>query len=105
MQKIKMSLAAFAIAAAALVSFKNPPSSSIKGKVSPANYAVHAWAISENDTLYTTINKGSFEFVNAQPGTYRIVVEAISPYRHLAKDGIVVGPAQEADIELSLQKY
>ena len=105
MKKIKFALAGLAIAIS-LISFKNLPATSIKGKVTPAKYCVHAWAISESDTLYTTINDGNFEFTNAKPGTYRIVIEATSPYRHMAKDGVVVKEGQSTDLgELSLQKW
>jgi hypothetical protein len=106
MKKIRMALAAFAIISTCFfVSFKNAPAPSIKGKVSPAWYAVHAWAINENDTLYTTIKDGSFEFPNAKPGIYRVIIEARSPYRHMAKEGIVVKDGEATDVALSLQKY
>jgi hypothetical protein len=55
--------------------------------------------------LYTSITDGSFDFTNARPGVYRIIIEARSPYRHMAKDGVVVKDGEETDIELSLQKY
>jgi hypothetical protein len=105
MKKIRMALPGFAIATAFLFSFKTSPAPSIKGKVTPAHYAVHAWAITQSDTLYTTIDDGSFEFPNAKPGVYRIVIEAKSPYRHMAKDNIVVKSGEETDVELALQKY
>jgi hypothetical protein len=106
MKKIRMALAAFAIAAT-LASFNNLPATSIKGKVTPAKYCgVYAWAISDKDTLYTTVNDGSFEFDNAKPGVYRIIIEAASPYKHMAKDGVVVKEGQAIDLgELSLQKW
>ena len=95
-----------AIATAGLLSFHKPATSIIKGKVTHAYYGVHAWAISEHDTLYTTISDGNFEFPITEPGTYRIVIEARSPYRHMAKDGIVVKDGQETNLgELSLQKW
>ena len=106
MKRTKMALSGFAIAAIGLLSFHSLPATSIKGKVTPAKYGVHAWAITDNDTLYTTITDGSFEFSNAKPGVYRIIVEAVSPYRHMAKDGIVVKDGESTDIgELSLAKY
>lgn len=106
MKKIRTALAAFAIISTCfLTSFKTAPATSIKGKVSPAWYAVHAWAISESDTLYTTITDGGFDFTNARPGVYRIIIEARSPYRHMVKEGVVVKDGEETDIELSLQKY
>jgi len=106
MKKISTALAVFTIAIASfLVSFKNAPAPSIKGKVSPAWYAVQAWAIGETDTLYTTVTDGSFDFSNAKPGVYRIIIEARSPYRSMAKDGVIVKDGEATDLELSLQKY
>ncbi len=99
-------LSALVIAAACLLSFNIPNAASIKGKVTPAHYGIRAWAISESDTLYTTIEKGSFEFPGAKPGTYLIIVEALSPYRHTQKDGVEVRSGEILDIgELSLLKY
>lgn len=103
MKKIRMALPALAIAG--LLSFKNQPAATIKGTVTPAWYGVHAWAVSKTDTLYTTITDGNFEFTNAEPGEYRIIIEARPPYRNLAKDGIVVKDGQPTDVELSLQKW
>ena len=99
-------LSALVITIVCLLSFNLPNVSSIKGKVSPSQYGIKAWAISDKDTLYTTIEDGNFEFYGAAPGVYRIVVEALSPYRHMAKDGIEVQSGQITDIgQLSLQKY
>ena len=106
MKKIRMATAAFAIILGSFtLSFKNAPAPSIKGKVSPGWYAVNAWAITETDTLYTSVTDGSFQFANPKPGVYRIVIEARSPYRHMAKEGIVVKDGEETDVELALQKY
>jgi hypothetical protein len=105
MKKTKMALSALAIAATGLFSFHSLPVTSLKGKVTPAKYGVHAWAISESDTLYTTVRNGSFEFTNARPGVYRIVIEARLPYRHTAKDNVVVKEGQATDVgEISLKK-
>lgn len=106
MKNIKLALQALSIITAiVLASFKNPPAPSIKGKVSPGWYAVNAWAITDTDTLYTSVSDGSFEFTNAKPGVYRIIIEAKSPYRHLAKDGVIVKDGEETDVALSLQRY
>ena len=106
MKKAKLALLSLAIAVAGLVSFRQPATSLIRGKVTPAFYGVHAWAISDHDTLYTTIADGNFEFSINEPGTYRIVIEARSPYRHMAKDGIIVNAGQETNLgELPLQKW
>lgn len=105
MKKTRIAFLSLAIAASVLLSFRSKPAS-IKGKITPAFYGIQAWAITETDTLYTTISDGSFEFPNAEPGVYRIIIEARSPYRHMAKDGIVVKDGQATDIgELSLQRW
>lgn len=106
MKKARISLLSFAIAAVALLSFQNSKPASIKGKITPAFYGINAWAISQTDTLYTTISDGNFEFPNAEPGVYKLIIEARSPYRSMAKDGIVVKDGQPIDIgELSLQRW
>ena len=104
--KRPIALYGFAIALLGLLSFSNPQPSSIKGKVTPAQYAENAWAVSETDTLYTTVTNGNFEFTNAEPGVYRIIIGASSPYRHTVKDSVVVNAGQATDIgELPLEKY
>ena len=96
----------FVLAMLGLLSFAKPQSSSIKGKVTPAQYAEYAWAISDTDTLYTTVNNGIFDFTNAQPGVYRIIIGASSPYRHTVKDSVIVKKGQAKDIgEVPLEKY
>lgn len=106
MKKARITLLGFAIVAVALLSFQNSNPASIKGKITPAFYGVNAWAISETDTLYTSISDGRFEFPNAEPGIYKLIIEARSPYRNMAKDGITVNEGQSTDIgELTLQKW
>jgi hypothetical protein len=106
MKKARITLLGFAIATVALLSFQNSKPTSIKGKITPAFYGVNAWAISETDTLYTSISDGSFEFPNAEPGIYKLIIEARSPYRNMAKEGIIVNEGQSTDIgELTLQKW
>lgn len=101
-----MTLFGVAIGTTSLLSFQNSKPAFIKGKITPAFYGVNAWAISGKDTLYTSISDGSFEFSNAEPGVYKLIIEARSPYRNMAKDGIVVKEGQPTDIgELTLQKW
>lgn len=105
MKKIT-ALSGLAIALLGLVSFSNPEETSIKGKVTPSDYAVNAWAISKTDTLYTNVTNGSFEFQNIEPGVYRVIIGAKSPYRHTAKENITVKAGDTTDIgELPLAKY
>lgn len=104
--KRTIAVAGFAIVLLALLSFSNVRTASIKGKVTPAAYAVNAWAISKTDTLYTTVTNGNFEFANVEPGVYRLIIGAESPYRPTVKDNLVVTAGNNADAgELSLEKY
>lgn len=105
--KKTIALSGFAVALLVLLSFSKPlATSSIKGKVVPAEYAVNAWAISKTDTLYTTVDKGHFQFTNVEPGVYKIIIGAQSPYKHTVKDNLVVQAGGITDLgELSLDKY
>ena len=106
MKRTRTALLGFAIAAVALLSFQKHGTSILKGIVTPAFYAMNAWAISEHDTLYTSVEDGSFSFAIPDPGTYKIIVEARSPYRHMQKNGIVVRDGEQINLgELSLQKW
>ena len=106
MKKARITLLGFAIATVALLSFQSLKPASLKGKITPSFYGVNAWAISGTDTLYTSISDGSFEFPNAEPGVYKLIIEARSPYRNMVKDGIVVKEGQATDIgELTLEKW
>lgn len=90
----------------ALLSFSNSKTASINGEVAPSAYALNAWALSKADTLYTTITKGRFEFANVEPGVYRLIIGAESPYRYTVKDNLVVAPGENTDVgKLTLEKY
>ena len=100
-----LKLAALGIAAAGLFAFHSITDGGIKGKVTPADAAVRAWAESSTDTLNVAIQNGMFEIGNAKPGTYKIVIEAKPPYKNTAKDGVVVADGQPTDVgEITLNK-
>src|SRR5215471_18746592 len=105
MKKIKVTLAAFAIAAAGLFAFSGVTDGSIRGTISPVDGATRAWALSATDTLRATIDKGSYEITGAKPGTYRVIIEAKPPYKNAAKDGVTVSDGQTTDVgEIRLQQ-
>jgi hypothetical protein len=54
----------------------------IKGKVVPAENALHAVAIFGTDTIKTNILAGSFDLSKLKPGIYQVWIEAIAPYQH-----------------------
>ncbi len=105
MKKVKLTLAALTIAAAGLFAFSGMRDGSIKGVVTPVDAATRAWALSVNDTLKATIDKGVFEIPGAKPGTYRVIIEAKPPFKNAAKDGVTVADGQTTDIgEIRLQQ-
>src|ERR1700743_1900674 len=85
------------VVATGLFAFTFLRAGSIKGTVTPAEGGVRAWAESASDTLKTPIVNGSYEFTDAKPGTYKIIIEAKPPYKNIAKDGIMVSDGQTVD--------
>jgi len=86
----------------AFTTFKN---GSIKGTVSPSASATSAYVVSGMDTLRTNIQNGVFEIGQVKPGTYKLVVEAIAPYKNFEKEGVVVNEKKATDVgEITLQQ-
>jgi hypothetical protein len=104
MKKTKFSLAAVAITAVSLFSFRYMQDAGIKGTVTPADKVVKVWALSDADTLKSTIDNGSFEFKNVKQGTYSIIVEAKEPYAHTRKSDVVVADSVTNIGEIQLQQ-
>jgi hypothetical protein len=105
MKATQLKLAAMGIAAAGLFAFNAMTGGSIKGKITPTDAAVRAWAESATDTVNAAIQNGEFEIGNIKPGTYKLVIEAKPPYKNIAKDGVSVMDGQPTDVgEISLSK-
>ena len=98
MKKMKMSLLALSIATVGFFAFSAIDAGSIKGKVSPADAALQAWAISGTDTLKAAIENGMYEIAGAKPGTYKVIIEAKPPFKNAAKDGIAVVDGQATEV-------
>jgi hypothetical protein len=105
MKKTRVALMGLVVATAGMLSFNNLQKVGIKGKVTPAESATKVWAISSTDTLKATITEGAFQFNDVKEGVYRIIVEAKPPYKHSAKDSVVVSGAETTDVgEIALQQ-
>ena len=105
MKNIKIAITALAVASIGLLSFHGLQASSIKGKVTPGDGALRAWAISGGDTLRSEVSSGVFQFDGAKAGTYRVIIEAKPPYKHAAKDSVVVVDGQTTDVgEIALSQ-
>ena len=93
---------AMAFALFAFTTFKN---GSIKGTVSPSAAATSAYIVSGMDTMRTNIRNGAFEIDQVKPGTYKLVIEAIAPYKNFEKEGVVVNEKKVTDVgEITLQQ-
>jgi hypothetical protein len=86
----------------AFTTFKN---GSIKGIVSPSASATSAYVVSGMDTMRTNIQNGAFQIGEVKPGTYKLVIEAIAPYKNFEKTGVVVNEKKDTDVgEITLQQ-
>ncbi len=106
MKKVKTAFIALSIATAGIFAFTPRPfSGSIRGTVSPAEGAVRVWAISNSDTAKGNLQNGAFEVVTTKEGVYRVIVEAIPPYRNASKDNVTVANGQSTDVgQINLEK-
>ncbi|MCG2617026.1 carboxypeptidase regulatory-like domain-containing protein [Terrimonas sp. NA20] len=104
MKKARLTLAAIAISAASLFSFKAFEGGSVKGTVTPADKAIRAWAISSTDTVRADISSGAFEIKDVKPGTYSVIIEAQEPFANTRKKDVVVTEGQATEVgEIQLQ--
>ena len=100
-----IALAASLVMVFALFAFTTFKNGTIKGKVSPSASATSAYVVSGMDTLRTNVQNGLFEIREVKPGTYKLVIEAIAPYKNFEKDGVVVDERKETNVgEISLQQ-
>ena len=78
--------------------FLTQDTGTIKGRIVPYNAALNVWAVSENDTVKTTVKSaGEFE-LKTKPGRYRIIIEGHRPYKTTTKPDVVVGSGAYIDI-------
>jgi len=98
MKNVKLSLVALGVAATSLFAFIPFEPGSIKGSVSPAQFAVKAWAISAKDTIQVKVENGEFEIKDLKPGKYNLIIEATSPYKSVGKQGVPVSDGKPTDV-------
>jgi len=102
--KLRMAVLGIVVASA-LFSFNPFKNGAIKGTVSPSAAATYALGIAGMDTIKVPINNGAFVLNEVKPGTYKLVIEAISPYKDFEKEGVVVADDKATDVgEITLQK-
>ncbi len=69
----------------------------IKGHIDPANAAFAVVAYSSTDSTKVTVTDGSF-ILNEKPGTYKIIVEANSPFKNAIKEDVQVVDGNVTDL-------
>ena len=105
MKNTKYGLLAIAVTTAGLFAFKPFFAGTVKGTVSPPDAAVRAWVLSATDTFRADVNKGVFEITNVKAGNYKLIIEAMPPYKNKAKEGIEVTDEGTADVgEIKLEQ-
>ncbi len=89
-----------ALAAVAFGSFafKGIDGGTIAGKVTPADGATEALAITGTDTLKSPINDGAFNFQNAKSGTYTVIVGAKAPFKPATITEVKVEDGKSTDL-------
>ena len=84
--------------------FTTRQQTSIKGRVNPIDGANSAWAIGGRDSATSNIVNGMFSF-SVKPGIYKVVVDAVEPYKDAVFENINVKEGQTVDIgEIVLQR-
>ncbi|MEI9810072.1 MAG: carboxypeptidase regulatory-like domain-containing protein [Bacteroidota bacterium] len=86
------------IAFVALCAFVIPGKlkSGIYGSVDPADGARKVWAISGSDTVSAVPLTGKFS-LEVKPGTWKLIVEAIAPYKNAVVESVLVQEGQSTD--------
>ncbi len=94
-----------AVAITGSIAFRPIAGGTITGKINPADGAAQVWAISNNDTLKAAVQSGLFSINGAKPGTYKLLIDAVAPYKDLMKEGVVVREGEVSNLgDIQLEK-
>jgi hypothetical protein len=70
--------------------------SGIRGKVTPITAVKKVWAINTPDSAVLIPSSGNFTF-ELKPGSWKIYVEAVAPYKNVTLENIVVKEGNYTD--------
>ena len=73
--------------------------SGIQGTIDPPEGGRRIWAVSGKDTVSIIPPPGSF-IMDLKPGSWKLVVEAVLPYKNAEREGILVAEGQFTDVGL-----
>jgi hypothetical protein len=90
--------------AIAFMSSFDKTQTSINGRIIPVDGANIAWAFSSKDSVSSNIVNGAFTF-SVKPGIYRVMIDAIEPYKDATVENVSVKEGQTVDVgEIVLQR-
>lgn len=99
-----MVLAASAITATGLFSFRPTVDGNVIGKVVPPEGVEKVWAINGSDSLEAQLIDGGFSF-SVKPGTWKIVVDAKEPFKDAVLENVEAKDGENTDLgEITLQQ-
>ncbi|HEV8284707.1 MAG TPA: carboxypeptidase regulatory-like domain-containing protein [Chitinophagaceae bacterium] len=88
----------------AVSAFRSKDQTSIIGRINPIDGANVAWALSGKDSSTSNIVNGAFSFA-AKPGIYKVIIDAVEPYKDAVLENISVKEGQTVDVgEIVLQR-
>ena len=92
------------IAMLTIFAWNKREATAITGRVNPIDGANSAWAIGGRDSAASNIVNGNFSF-SLKPGIYKVVVDAIEPFKDAVLENISVKEGQTVDVgEIMLQR-
>jgi hypothetical protein len=89
----------FIISIFLISTFSSNDRSGIQGTIDPPEGARRIWAVSGKDSVSIIPPPGSF-IMDVKPGSWKLVVEAVPPYKNVERDAILVIDGQLTDIGL-----
>ncbi len=104
MKRLILACSIFISVVLAIYAFQNNDQTSIIGRINPIGGANVAWALSGRDSLSSNVVNGAFSFA-AKPGIYKVVIDAVEPYKDAVLENISVKEGQTVDVgEIVLQR-
>ena len=80
-------------------SFASMDRSGIQGTIDPPEGAKRIWAVSGKDSVSIIPAPGSF-IMDVKPGSWKLVVEAVLPYKNVERDAVLVVEGELTDVGL-----
>ena len=71
--------------------------SGIQGSIDPPQGVKRVIVVSGTDSVATIPGAGNFS-IEVKPGTWRLMVETVAPYKNAVVDNIVVNPEQITNV-------